>query len=339
MARSGRTVVISIHQPRSEIAELFDRLIVLAKGNVIFDGTFAAVASAFEVRGVEPEEGGAPVFATEAALLTMIVARFPAPQLKEGDVASQLSDRLVKLEGDSLRRMVAQHRRVTPREDSALAGASAVPSTEAASLLFTAPKSRGHVNQVRTLAHLLHRAFDCDTGLATRTVVLYVCCAAFGAGTFFNFQVDNAIDAFVFTTLIGVTLVLVRFVSVEKHTILIQREGPALDAELRSKLYSPLVYMLSLCGREALFLFVAFLAGYPLSTFPVNLLASGDALLRCGIVVMIFNFTSVALVTAIFQLTASYPLAIGKRGGGGVPAGGVASVGCRPLVLSSLVAV
>ena len=34
----GRTVVSTIHQPSSEIFELFDRLILLAHGEVVYDG-------------------------------------------------------------------------------------------------------------------------------------------------------------------------------------------------------------------------------------------------------------------------------------------------------------
>ena len=38
MALKGRTVILSIHQPRSAIFKLFDRLLLLDNGGVAYDG-------------------------------------------------------------------------------------------------------------------------------------------------------------------------------------------------------------------------------------------------------------------------------------------------------------
>jgi ABC-type multidrug transport system ATPase subunit len=37
----NRTVVLTIHQPRSNIVSLFDQLVLLAKGQVIYSGELA----------------------------------------------------------------------------------------------------------------------------------------------------------------------------------------------------------------------------------------------------------------------------------------------------------
>jgi hypothetical protein len=44
----NRTVVFTIHQPRSNIVALFDQLVLLAKGQVVYSGPFAKCQSYFE---------------------------------------------------------------------------------------------------------------------------------------------------------------------------------------------------------------------------------------------------------------------------------------------------
>lgn len=52
LARSyHRTVVFTIHQPRSNIVSLFDRLLVLAKGRVVYSGAFAKCQAYLEKIG------------------------------------------------------------------------------------------------------------------------------------------------------------------------------------------------------------------------------------------------------------------------------------------------
>ncbi|KAL6863182.1 FAD-dependent urate hydroxylase [Amphichorda felina] len=48
-----RTVVFTIHQPRSNIVALFDRLILLARGKTVFSGPFAQCQSYFDAIGYE----------------------------------------------------------------------------------------------------------------------------------------------------------------------------------------------------------------------------------------------------------------------------------------------
>ena len=48
-----RTVVFTIHQPRSNIVALFDRLVLLARGKTVFSGPFAQCQSYFDAIGYE----------------------------------------------------------------------------------------------------------------------------------------------------------------------------------------------------------------------------------------------------------------------------------------------
>jgi hypothetical protein len=68
-ARRGRTVIMTIHQPRSEIWELFDRVVVLSQGSCVFNG---------ETKECLPYFGGlgypAPPFVNPAEFLIDLVA-------------------------------------------------------------------------------------------------------------------------------------------------------------------------------------------------------------------------------------------------------------------------
>jgi ABC-type multidrug transport system ATPase subunit len=46
LARDGRTVIASIHQPSSEVFELFDRLCLLSNGKTVY---FGEASDAYEV--------------------------------------------------------------------------------------------------------------------------------------------------------------------------------------------------------------------------------------------------------------------------------------------------
>jgi len=51
LASKGRTIIISIHAPRSEIWSLFDRVIILSKGVTLYSGVAEAAVSHFKDLG------------------------------------------------------------------------------------------------------------------------------------------------------------------------------------------------------------------------------------------------------------------------------------------------
>ncbi|KAF9150641.1 hypothetical protein BG015_007524 [Linnemannia schmuckeri] len=57
LARKGRTVILTVHQPRSDIYELFDDLLLLSKGKVVYFGKAQEAASYFEALGHEVPVG------------------------------------------------------------------------------------------------------------------------------------------------------------------------------------------------------------------------------------------------------------------------------------------
>ncbi|KAG9326738.1 hypothetical protein KVV02_008628 [Mortierella alpina] len=53
LSRKGRTVILTVHQPRSDIYELFDDLLLLSQGKVVYFGRAHSAASYFESLGHE----------------------------------------------------------------------------------------------------------------------------------------------------------------------------------------------------------------------------------------------------------------------------------------------
>ena len=61
LASRGRTVILSLHAPRSDAFEIFDRLCVLSKGEVAYSGPTRASLGWFGSRGLECGEGVNPL--------------------------------------------------------------------------------------------------------------------------------------------------------------------------------------------------------------------------------------------------------------------------------------
>ena len=51
IARNGRTIIFSIHQPRYAIYKLFEHLVLLAKGNIVYQGPSADALDYFQDLG------------------------------------------------------------------------------------------------------------------------------------------------------------------------------------------------------------------------------------------------------------------------------------------------
>jgi ABC-type proline/glycine betaine transport system ATPase subunit len=53
LADEGRLVVTTIHQPSSEVLELFDQILILHKGKRVFDGPYEELRPFFGTRGID----------------------------------------------------------------------------------------------------------------------------------------------------------------------------------------------------------------------------------------------------------------------------------------------
>lgn len=83
LAAKGRTVVMTIHQPRSEIWALFDNLILLSRGSPVYSGPMADCLPWFEERGFRM-----PAFVNPAEYLVDLAAvDNRTPELEEQSTA------------------------------------------------------------------------------------------------------------------------------------------------------------------------------------------------------------------------------------------------------------
>lgn len=61
LAKRNRTIVLSLHQPRSDAFSLFTRILLLSKGNVVYSGLTSKCLPWFKELGEEPERGTNPL--------------------------------------------------------------------------------------------------------------------------------------------------------------------------------------------------------------------------------------------------------------------------------------
>ncbi|KAG8839536.1 hypothetical protein FRC18_010315 [Serendipita sp. 400] len=61
LAKRNRTVILSLHQPRSDAFNLFTRLLVLSKGSVVYSGLTKKCLPWFSRLGLDPEQGVNPL--------------------------------------------------------------------------------------------------------------------------------------------------------------------------------------------------------------------------------------------------------------------------------------
>jgi len=61
LAKRNRTIVLSLHQPRSDAFALFTRILLLSKGSVVYSGLTRKCLPWFKKLGEEPERGTNPL--------------------------------------------------------------------------------------------------------------------------------------------------------------------------------------------------------------------------------------------------------------------------------------
>ncbi|CAL3969714.1 unnamed protein product [Diplocarpon coronariae] len=116
LARRGRTIVTTIHQPRSEIWGMFDGLVLLTRGSPVFAGTAGDCIPWFQKLGME-----LPPFVNPAEFLIDIAAI----DTRSPEVEAASSDRVERLKAAWLEE--SQHRRAPEEEKQAATPQSPVP--------------------------------------------------------------------------------------------------------------------------------------------------------------------------------------------------------------------
>uniref|UniRef100_A0A0G4I3J0 AAA+ ATPase domain-containing protein n=1 Tax=Chromera velia CCMP2878 TaxID=1169474 RepID=A0A0G4I3J0_9ALVE len=106
IAASGRTVVATIHQPSSEIYAMFDKVMLLAEGRLVFFGDRDAALSHFQSQGLE-----CPVYTNPADFYIRTLA-VPFGDTEKAALVNRLADRWSSMsEADRQRLGEAQRER------------------------------------------------------------------------------------------------------------------------------------------------------------------------------------------------------------------------------------
>ncbi|KAH8174936.1 ABC transporter domain-containing protein [Sarocladium implicatum] len=100
LAQKGRTVVTTIHQPRSEIWDLFDNLIVLTRGSPVYCGSIADCLPWFERQGFQ-----LPPFVNPAEFIIDIAAIDNRTPEKEAETTARVESLKAAWEEESRHRL------------------------------------------------------------------------------------------------------------------------------------------------------------------------------------------------------------------------------------------
>ncbi|MEW5317658.1 MAG: hypothetical protein WDW38_008940 [Sanguina aurantia] len=111
LAEKGRTIVTVIHQPASEVYELFDQLCLLSKGSVIYFGAAAAADAAFSAAGLPCPSNRNPadhfLHCINADFKSEASDKATAADGKHGDVDSNVSALISQYERTTKTRVLA----------------------------------------------------------------------------------------------------------------------------------------------------------------------------------------------------------------------------------------
>ncbi|KXS21368.1 P-loop containing nucleoside triphosphate hydrolase protein, partial [Gonapodya prolifera JEL478] len=89
LTMKGKTVVASIHQPSSEIFNIFDDILILAEGAVVFHGPVSSVVPYFTERGFRCPEYTNPADYVFINILSPTLAPSPIPKLVDSFAKQQ----------------------------------------------------------------------------------------------------------------------------------------------------------------------------------------------------------------------------------------------------------
>ncbi|KAH9904295.1 ABC transporter [Xylariomycetidae sp. FL2044] len=138
LAKKGRTIITTIHQPRSEIWDLFDNLIILSKGSPVYSGSTQQCLSWFTDQGFN-----LPPFVNPAEFYVDLAA---------------IDNRSPELEEESTAR-VKKLREAWAEESGNLFAPSSAEKAVEAGELSRAPSKEQHAGFLRQLTVLTDRTF------------------------------------------------------------------------------------------------------------------------------------------------------------------------------------
>lgn len=146
---------------------------------------------------------------------------------------------------------------------------------------------------------LLFRCAHIDAHNIMALHLFYTVSSIIVAVNFYDFQINSAIDARVFISIIGITIVLCRYIFVDRQLLLLQAEIRASELEMRQDVYGPLAFLSTSLLRSALLMWFLILPNIAMTYFVIGL-ADDDAAL--GVLFLTLGLMSLVMMNVVMHL-------------------------------------
>jgi hypothetical protein len=119
------------------------------------------------------------------------------------------------------------------------------------------------------------------------------------AVNFYDFKINSVIDARVFISIIGITIVLCRYIFVDRQLLLHQAEIRASELEMRQDVYGPLAFLSTSILRSALLMWLLVLPNIAMTYYVIGL-ADDDAAL--GVLFLTLGLMNIVMMNVVMHL-------------------------------------
>ena len=232
IALSGRTVVLSIHQPRNEILNLFDRILLMRAGELLFFGDIKSAVDEYKVPGLD----------IGSELLDAISGLSVADTIDSAQRERAVT-KLVYKRNLSVEKPDKEGR---SGEVFADIGALRTASSRAQNISASCSPMR--------ISYVLLRCFRHDFALMVRLGLMILVINGLMGIFFMNFELKDAIHIIIYVSIVNICFSLDRLLVEQKQMAVSHAQREMQSRELRQGVYSVVDCMFVAIIRDSIFL-------------------------------------------------------------------------------------
>jgi ABC-type multidrug transport system ATPase subunit len=295
VSRTGRTIVLSIHQPRSEIMALFDRIYLIRCGKLVYFGSPAESTTLLQA-------GEHLAGAVDA--LGQITPSAAADEVSDefDDLGSLLIDFLSAIQDETSDMLVQEQRRRASASRATHAGNPSRTSVSATSPASQVRLTHGH--RCSRLAALIHMSIsrDFSKGKFLPLLKFFMIENCTLIVLFAQFEVESVHDLYVFATVIGLVLLFNSFILEQRTQHGLLSDLPVAFRALDENAYSLTEHILSLMARDVLIPVVLLPIGLAMSYFGVGVSTDFVPFAVTMLIALFNGMAGSSIITFIFHL-------------------------------------
>ncbi|MEW5317656.1 MAG: hypothetical protein WDW38_008938 [Sanguina aurantia] len=303
LAEKGRTIVTVIHQPASEVYELFDQLCLLSKGSVIYFGAAAAADAAFSAAGLPCPSNRNPadhfLHCINADFKSEASDKATAADGKHGDVDSNVSALISQYERTTKTRVLANVARLAAPGVKYVIDTENTPSSVTQAMVLS---QRTLVNNYRNIGLY---------GLRLAMFVMLCLCI----GTIYLKLGNSWLDSYSRTALLFFIVAFLTFMSISGFPAFVE-DMAVFYRERQNNYYEVSTFVISNTVASAPFIFIISVASSLVVYWLVGLNYSGDRFVFFFINLFMALMTVESLMMAIAAVVPHYLMGI--AGGTGI---------------------